>query len=176
MGWSFCNAWNKAGLVKHLTEENGLPTLAKSVRGNTLWTVQEGTKTDGTKERFIGCYRLQGGRHEGWGYKDMDESMGPCYYDCPLKFFDMVPCPEYGYAKEWREKVRAFHAAKAAKASKLKGLAVGCKVRLTEGCTVCGQKMTEPLTVTSTKPLLAEWAGWKIRVRPRHIAEVLPAV
>ena len=87
MGWLFSDGWqDKAALVTHLTEGNSLPTLAKSVRGNTLWAVHEGTMQDGTKVRFICVYLLSNDRKNcgGWGYKDMDESVGPYYYDCPL--------------------------------------------------------------------------------------------
>ena len=174
MGWLFSGRWqDKASLVKHLTDENGLPTLAKSVRGNTLWAVHEGTMKDGTKIRFIGCYLMASDRKNcgGWGYKDMDESMGPYNYDCPLKFLDMAPVAN----EKWREGVRAFHTKAASKRSVLKGLAVGCKVRLVDSCTIMGEKVTELLTITSVKPLRGQMGFMPVNIKPRHIAEVVPA-
>jgi hypothetical protein len=175
MGWLFSTGWHtKADLVKHLTDENGLATIAKSVRGNVLWTVHE-IKPDanGNVKRFIGCYLLSGGRDMGWGYKDMDESMGPCNYDCPLKFFDMVPDPG-GYATAWRESVRAFHASKAVKAAVRKGIVIGSRIVLTEGCTILGKPVTEHLIVSNIKPLVGRLGWMDVRILPRSIAQVLP--
>ncbi len=59
--------------------------------------------------RYIGCDLLLPGRKgEGWGYKDLCESMGPCYYTCPLSHLDMVPVAN----AEWRTQVHAWHAAR----------------------------------------------------------------
>lgn len=46
----------------------------------------------------------------GWGYKDMDESVGPHYYSCPLSYLDEVPQPESTFCRDWRDRVRAYHA------------------------------------------------------------------
>jgi hypothetical protein len=180
MGWLFSTAWqSKAELVKHLTEGNGLETLAHSVRGNILWAVQKSSPLDGKAVvTFIACYTMASGKRQGqgWGYKDMDESMFPFYYTCPLKFFKLC-LPPSPSAAEWREAVRKFHAKQAAKASMKKAiksaLKVGCKVRLIEGCSV-----KVPLTITSLKPLLGTPEGSlafeRFLIRPRLIAEVLP--
>jgi hypothetical protein len=49
-----------------------------------------------------------------WAEKSMDETAGPCEVDCPLALLDLVPlAPEAGeWAREWRDRVRAYHAAK----------------------------------------------------------------
>lgn len=39
-----------------------------------------------------------------FGYKDMDESMGPYYYDCPERILKLLTPTEHEWAKEWREK------------------------------------------------------------------------
>ena len=169
MGWLFSSNLNtKAALIKHLTEEQAdLKTLAKAVRGNVLWTVQE----DKNGGKFIGCY-LMGVNQGWWGSKDMCETMGPCEKSCPVKFFDMVPDPG-GYATEWRAKVKEAAAKMAAQKAKLSGIKVGCKVRLIPGCKAGGIELTE-LTITSVKPLLARSMGFNIRIKPKHVAEVLP--
>ena len=133
MGWLI--GWHSRNeLVKHLCEDNGVVTVKRFFSGNDMWTVQE-TKTG---ERFICLYKIVGGRNQDWGYKDIDESMGPCETSCPLSFFDLVPCPDYGYAVEFREQCRAAHARKYMK------LAVGDTVRLTNG---------RKYRITSTRPL-----------------------
>jgi hypothetical protein len=112
-GWS-----SRKDLIRHLitTEVDGsgreFKTLAHTVRGATLWAVQQWTGS----EPFIACYLLKGPVRPSddpyaCGYKDMDESMHPYYYNCPVKYLDMTPekCPE------WREKVRAEAARKGTK-------------------------------------------------------------
>ena len=122
MGWLI--GWaDRKSLVEHLCSGNGVTTLARFFSGNNLWTVQE-TKTG---DRFICLYQMTGGRNQDWGYKDVDETMGPYQDTCPLSFFDMVPCPDYGYAVEFRERCRAAHA------KKQMPLAVGQTVTLTNG-------------------------------------------
>ena len=55
-------------------------------------------------------------RRDGeWGYKDLSETMGPHEAQAPLRLLDLLSPldPEAGrYARGWREKVRAHHAAK----------------------------------------------------------------
>jgi hypothetical protein len=146
MGWSFLSSCsNKAAIIKHLTEECGVKTIAKCVKGNVLWAVQE--STTGTK--FIGCYLL--GADQGWwGYKDMDESCGPCYYNCPLAYLEMVEDPKSTYSTGWREKVKAFHA----KNATFNGMKPGTKVKLKDGLTIQGEPITEAI-IESVRPLRA---------------------
>ena len=104
-----------------------------SVAG-TLWTVWEIThfnKLDDSvikTERFIGCDLLRYSNYRNshsWGYKDMDESMGPYIYNCPLSYLPMVPCPG-GCAEEWRKGVLEHHRIRQeklkAKRAKAKGI------------------------------------------------------
>jgi hypothetical protein len=79
--------------------------IAHSLRGNNLWCVNEHTYTDGRPTiSYIMLYRLSCYKGE-WGYKPMDESMGPYYYDCPKKFLKMAGPPMNEWSKDWREKV-----------------------------------------------------------------------
>lgn len=114
MGWLF--GWNtRKQLADHLLEGNGVKTIKHCWKGNNLWAVQEYTYKDGPKTgqtvRFIALYLCRGRKNtrDGWGYKDMDESAGPYYFNCPISYLDMVPDPG-GYATEWRAKVREQHA------------------------------------------------------------------
>lgn len=93
-----------------------IESLKHTLRGNVLWSVVKVTikkvKDDnpnfeykaGDSYLFIACYLLArvGGR---WGYKEMDESMHPYYYTCPLSYLDMVP----EVCSEWRANVRKYH-------------------------------------------------------------------
>ena len=111
MGWTFTIGATKADIVQELitpwTDSQGQAhrVLASRLVGHTLWSVWEHQG-----QRLILCCLLERSP-DGWGYKDMDETMGPCYYDCPLQFLDLAsppPTPGY-YSPEWREKVRAYH-------------------------------------------------------------------
>lgn len=122
MGWLF--GWsNRKDLVKHLTKGNGLKTLKSCSVGTNLWAVHE--LEDGRK--FICLYLIKGppyGRENdryGWGYKDVDETMGPCQTNCPASYLDLAqPEPTEGYAVEWRKLVRA-------RAAKLKAAVPGAR-------------------------------------------------
>ena len=131
MGWLFTQGLTRKEMVEKRTKAwqnnhaDGTTVtstcIAHCYRGcafsGVLWTVWErtfikdGVNTQPT-ERWIGCDLLQYQTNYGWGYKDMEESCGPCTYSCPLGYFAMVPI----VANEgWRETVRAYHACKKAK-------------------------------------------------------------
>lgn len=114
MGWLFGYDTRKE-LADHLIRGNGVHTLKHCWVGNNLWTVQEGTKQDGSVVRFVALYLCKGNRHSryAWGYKDVNESMGPGETSCPLSYIELVEAHEkehgyapVGYAAEWRQKVR----------------------------------------------------------------------
>ncbi len=124
MGWLFSSRWEtRAELVKHLQRpDRFLPgkRLASRVIGNHHWYLAE---TNGTT--WIGLDLMQGGgsRDPGWGYKDLDETVGPTALDCPLSFLDRASEPVH-YAIEWRQRVREHHAALTTKAKPVPGLKV----------------------------------------------------
>ncbi len=114
MGWLY--GWNsKAELVAHLNA--GLTdkyTLIKSVLvGNHHWQLVESNEGAfiGPGKRFI-CLNLLASSRDGWGYKDMDETMQPYHYDCPLSLLKIAGEPVNEQAKSWREKVKQHHAVK----------------------------------------------------------------
>lgn len=68
-------------------------TVKREQRGDSeyvLWTVEAG-KRDGEDYQFIGCYVLHPDP-SGWGYKPMDETMGPYFYSVPQTWLDKYPC------------------------------------------------------------------------------------
>lgn len=124
MGWLFSNAWCSPKAVREsLNQERGNLTIVAqkaTTYGRHLWTLYE-TQTG---ERFINLDLMSRDGEYGWGYKDMDESMGPYYYDCPLELLDQAGPTPHETAQRWREKVRAMHARKARK------LEVGTKIQM----------------------------------------------
>lgn len=121
MGWSFAcdTSQGKKQLIERLRRPSRFGDNNKLLQactvGNHHWYLAKTTWPDGTAVTWIGLDLLQGGgRTSGWGYKDMDESCGPCHYDCPISYLDKASEPT-GHAIEWRRKVRAHHAAKKAR-------------------------------------------------------------
>lgn len=95
--------------------------LADRVVGNHYWAAIE--LASGRKFIFLALL-AGGGKDMGWGYKDMTEDSGPCYYDCPLSLLAITDEPTEGYAVEWRRKVRAHHAKKRERAKPAAGAIV----------------------------------------------------
>lgn len=160
MGWLFTQGQTRRQLIEHLTapwetEDRKGSTFKRYCNGNTLFTVAEVVnKHTGEITRYIGVYLMQREQNYGWGYKDMDESMGPYQYGCPLSFFDLVPDPG-GYATDWRKRNRESHARRFQK------LDVGQRVKLTNN---------QWYTVCSLKPLRGlDESGYTYRLSRRML-------
>lgn len=92
--------------------------LRHCLRGNVLWVLRETSTPQGVSRRvtrWIDCIVLQRDNRSGdWLYKPIDESMGPCYYTCPLAYLDAASAPSNKNAAEWRQAVREWHTEKKA--------------------------------------------------------------
>ena len=163
MGWDFSMGATKKSVIADLmkgweSETSKVVSLAHCTKGNILWGVMETTtKATGETRKWISCSILGAEKDFGWGSKDMTESMGPCYYTCPLSYLEMVPAA----SEEWRTKVRAYHTKMNVK------LKVGDRVKLSEGCN------PGEMTVTSLKPLRAVANGTTYRLPKRYLAGVV---
>lgn len=162
MGWSFTSGATKKSVIAELTKgwdnvHSKATCLAHCVKGNILWAVMETEAkltaetspdpehlTPGTKEKWILCSILGAEKDFGWGSKDMDEGMGPCYYTCPISYLETVTVITNA---AWRAKVHEYHAKRSIK------LKIGDKIKLTAGC------KPDVLTVCSVKPLRARVEG-----------------
>jgi hypothetical protein len=109
MGWTFGYA-SKANAIDEVNQSVGSKNIvAKKVVGNRYWMLVRTEK--GAQYILLALLKKDDGV---WGVKYIDESMGPCYYDCPLSLLNAASPPPAGeYAAGWREKVRQFHGAKA---------------------------------------------------------------
>ncbi len=163
MGWSFIDQQSRQGLIAHLTRSESSNGIARQClrhcsSGNVLWTVWEVTGPEAQVQRYIGCDLLACQRGLGWGYKDMCESMGPCYYTCPLAYLEMVPEAN----AEWRIQVRAYHAARARRVD------VG-DVLVFEGLAIPEARIVS----RRGRSLIGEYAGCRYRLPPRVLARVV---
>lgn len=116
--------------------------LDYSVRGNTAYMAIEYIDKDSKEvKRTIVVFLLRKSATE-FMYKDMDESMGPYYYDCPLKLMKLVEGydPINNNALEWRKAVYEYHASKKAEKQKQKNaesiIILGRKARIIEDRTI----------------------------------------
>ena len=89
--------------------------LAHRVIGNRLWYLAA-HRSDSLSElagaKWIGLTLIDCRNGEA-AVKSMDETCGPCYYDCPLSLLDQADAPYGEFAGPWRAKVRAFHSVRA---------------------------------------------------------------
>ena len=111
----------------------GNSVLAHCLRGNVLWTANESHVDGKVHDRWIGCYLLNRGNGDGWGYRPMDEDMGPCYWTCPVSYLALarrcrVPSK---YSLEWREKVSEYATRQRERIAKRRKLHIELKKHLT---------------------------------------------
>lgn len=130
------------------------PTLLDhSLRGNTLYMVLHNPtrRVNGVRPqmywpgrlqdlefriagnyRFIAIYLLSGSRNpdEGWGYKSMDESMGPAVTDCPERLLKQSQVDD---RHGWREVCRQARREKNARKKWADTMKPGTKLELFRG-------------------------------------------
>ena len=80
--------------------------LKSAMKGSVYYAAVKSTvKADGTSSVFaVVC--LTSTNKRSWynfGYKDMDETVNPFYYDCPKSILELLTEPYNDYAREWRE-------------------------------------------------------------------------
>jgi len=144
MGWTYPHDASRRDVIDELTRDQSTEgkvfrTLRKCFRGNTMYALHESGPVGETK-KWLAVYLLQ--RSQGsWGYKDMDESMMPYYFDCPVSYLDAADEPVGESASEWRAEVRRLAAERKAKKPK-KG-----ETWTLKGCRIPSMK------ITSLKPL-----------------------
>jgi hypothetical protein len=193
MGWTFGYGQRRAELIaeRAATQEweakDGAKVrdevLAHCFRGGafsgTFYAVHERTATPKgggkpERERWLEVTLMKCQNEPGygpsWGYKDMEEHMGPGEVSCPLGYLAMVPeptcapdckgCAQNSCGNKWARDWRAEKAERRAKAAAFK---VGDTVRLKEGCT------PPEVVVVSVRPLRGEYGGRVYNVKPRHL-------
>ncbi len=109
MGWTFpYDTPTRKSIVEDIMGSYNRPTEGwhildqrSTCYGRHLWLAIQ--NPGGSK--LVCLFLLQ--KSDGlWGYKAVDESMGPCYYDCPQSVIDAAGPTESKYAQEWRAEVK----------------------------------------------------------------------
>ncbi len=107
---------------------------AARVAGTVYMAVRTTEKATGTSYVFAAVILISNTRRHGFGYKDMDESMGPYECACPDRIMRLLSpladIPNPSYAADWRARVAAHRHAAAALRAKRKSLQPGSIVTL----------------------------------------------
>jgi hypothetical protein len=134
MGWTTCyNAthYKKDGsvdrrmecddlLTYEVKDANGVVTkrshvVKSAMVGKVYYAAVQFDRTDGTPpEVWAAVFDTCGKWKDGtiWGYKDMDETVGPYFYDCPESILNLLTPTKYETAQAWRDKCREHLAQK----------------------------------------------------------------
>lgn len=111
MGWTYMNAHgekNKKALMTRELERYGTVKVLKCAMVNGVYYAAYSPTKDPSRVIGIVCLtRLSDGE---FGYKDMEESMGPFESKCPMSIIEMLTPTDSKYANEWRERCRAYAA------------------------------------------------------------------
>jgi len=115
MGWTFSTHPKTAKEAKsELLAELGDKALDSGGSGNEFYVLLKGENG----KSFIVLFLLQS-VNNSVGYKDMDETAYPFYYNCPKRILDKADPPQTDSAAKWRAACREAAKAKAAKARKI---------------------------------------------------------
>ena len=93
---------------KDWTVIGSMKVLKSAMVGSTYYAAVE-TKTNGTSPYVSAAVFLTCGKGSDgtvWGYKDMDENMGPCEDKCPASILALLSPTDSKNALEWRERCR----------------------------------------------------------------------
>ena len=90
-------------------EKNGYPklrVLKSAVKGSIYYAAVEKSRA-GNVECVFGVVTITSTNNKDYynfSYKEMDETSGPYYCDCPKSILDLLTPTESEYANEWRKK------------------------------------------------------------------------
>lgn len=109
MGWTTerifkekLTAKEKKEHIERYFDTNHYEVVKSSVVGNVYYAAIK-TKRTGDIWAYV---VLTMNRPYEFGTKPMDESMCPCYYDCPKGILDLLTPTDNEYANEWRKECR----------------------------------------------------------------------
>jgi hypothetical protein len=110
------------------------PLDGARVGNNVYLAVRSTDKTNGRTFVFAAVILISNTKKHGFGYKDMEEAMGPNPCDCPERIMrqlsPVADIPYPGHAPEWRARVAARHAEKRRRRQLWNALRVGSTVTL----------------------------------------------
>lgn len=171
MGWLFPHHTTTKKLlvdqVKADWHAYGYTIHASKGVSKGLWIL--GT-TKGSDKPIIVFYLME--KAQGlWGYKDLDESMHPYYYDCPVEWLDKAPVA----SQPWRDGVMANLQRKRELLDKARKIVAG-KMYAVSGNWKAGGMPIQFVQVISTKPFRGYVNGYASRIPKRMVASMTEVV
>lgn len=129
MGWSYychrvesakeemdkLHTWSSDGVTRKV--------LKSAMVGSTYYAAVEAIFPDGRRQVFASVCLTKRSRND-FGYKGMDESMGPNEARCPLAILNLLTETDSEHANDWRQRCRKYHAYKAARPAYRTGMVV----------------------------------------------------
>ena len=129
MGWLFMSRWHMGGFASpkaYLDNQctyapepengraSGLRVLKSVWSGPAYYAAVQPFDTSGTPgETFaVVClvkWNPKARNSEHFGYKDLDEGMGPCEARCPASILSLLGKPRNDHAAEWRKRCWAWN-------------------------------------------------------------------
>ncbi len=195
MGWLFQStplrdetpAQVLARRFTHEDERTVATVLATAtVRGTVYAAIRNTDKQAGTAYVFCGVFLVRNNVCDGFGYKAMDESMGPLEADCPGRILRLLSPVEAisnpGSAASWRERVARRRLERAGDRHRTAALVPGRLLRTARPLRF-GTVEADLFRVVPSPPrrrgpvFVALPHGFRCRLRPEHIrdAALLPA-
>lgn len=120
MGWSFTYGSPqpsiKAEIDKlHTWESDGVKVevIKSTMVGSTYYAAVRRTHADGKTDTTASvCLtkRINNKSFHEWGYKGMDETMGPSESRCPVSILKLLDPPPNEFSRQWRERCREYAA------------------------------------------------------------------
>ncbi len=127
----------RAEFTEQFTDSNGEVRGVTDVRstryGHNLWGVLRVNGKPVAIELWLVTWSPPHADNPQWIYKPLTEDMGPCEYDCPLELLDICPCPDSQYARDWRARVREYHATRKARYTLARTLRHGDIITIANG-------------------------------------------
>lgn len=139
MGWTFTNTELKRNdavneLFNWTSEKYRTRVLKSTMKGSVYYGAVEQIDKETAKRTVQAVVVLTSSdRKNGFnfGYKIIDETMGPSECECPKAILDLLSDTDSEYAKDWRKRCRAN-----LERPKLSDLPLGTKIRVK----ICGEE------------------------------------
>jgi len=103
MGWDYLTVARPTNAKEFLDKEFAEGLVASAMHGRNEYYAAYRAKNGDVFGMVVILDRKKG----EFGWKSMDESMGPHYHNCPAKILDLLTAPTNEYALKWRNQCRA---------------------------------------------------------------------
>lgn len=173
MGWTGYHATHyKNGKVDRKAECDALlnwgddcrevAVLKSAMVGSTYYAAVRCTKDGDSRVGAVVCLTSTNSKdYFNFSYKDMDETMGPCRYDCPKGILDLLTPTDNEWANDWRKRCREKLEQKK-NPNALNKLPVGTIVQVTMPFDTHYFKKGEVVKLRKDKSLFSNRTNWYV--------------